>query len=109
MPESERQYLKSCGATGDWAARNVCEVTIASPNGHVWTSEDELGRTIVGRRRVTGGLDFDPVVRIPGLRDFAKLLDEEKHSMSRRADARVKFHRKLKLEQPTVISRGAAR
>jgi inosine/xanthosine triphosphate pyrophosphatase family protein len=109
MPETERQQLKHGGAICDRAARFVFAVTIASSNGHVWTSEDELGRTIVGRRRETGGPDFVSMVPIPGFRTLAKLLNEEKHPMSRRANSRVKPNRELNLEQSTDLRRGAAR
>ena len=68
-------------------ARFVCAVTIASPQGFVWTSEGELRGTIFDRERGTGGFGYDSVFLLPDGRTVAELLDEEKNTMSHRAEA----------------------
>ena len=65
----------------------MCAVTIASPQGFVWTSEGELRGTIFDRERGTGGFGYDSVFLLPDGRTVAELLDEEKKTMSHRAEA----------------------
>ncbi len=72
-------------------ARFVCAVTIASPNGDVWTSEGELKGTIFDRERGTGGFGYDSVFLIRDGRTLAELLDEEKNMISHRAAAMAKI------------------
>lgn len=76
-------------------ARFVCAVTIASPSGLVWTSEGELRGTIFDRERGTGGFGYDSVVLLPDGRTVAELLDEEKNTMSHRANAMARLLPKL--------------
>jgi XTP/dITP diphosphohydrolase len=79
LPQSER------------GARFVSAVTIASPDGHVWTSEGELRGTIFDRERGTGGFGYDSVFLLPDGRTVAELLDEEKNTMSHRAEAMARI------------------
>jgi XTP/dITP diphosphohydrolase len=79
LPRSER------------GARFVSAVTIASPDGHVWTSEGELRGTIFDRERGTGGFGYDSVFLLPDGRTVAELLDEEKNTMSHRAEAMARI------------------
>ena len=72
-------------------ARFVCSVTIASPNGHIWTSEGELRGTIFDRERGSGGFGYDAVFLLPDGRTIAELLDEEKNTMSHRAAAMARI------------------
>ncbi len=79
LPQSER------------GARFVSAVTIASPDGHVWTSEGELRGTIFDRERGTRGFGYDSVFLLPDGRTLAELLDEEKNTMSHRAEAMARI------------------
>jgi XTP/dITP diphosphohydrolase len=72
-------------------ARFVCAVTIATPSGLVWTSEGELRGTIFDRERGTGGFGYDSVFLLPDGRTVAELLDEEKNTMSHRANAMARL------------------
>lgn len=76
-------------------ARFVCAVTIASPSGLVWTSEGELRGTIFDRERGTGGFGYDSVFLLPDGRTVAELLDEEKNTMSHRANALARLLPKI--------------
>lgn len=75
IPRSERR------------ARFVCAITIASPAGHVWTSEGQLRGTIFDRERGIRGFGYDSMFLLPDGRTLAELLDEEKNAMSHRAVA----------------------
>ena len=72
-------------------ARFVCAVTIASPQGLIWTSEGELRGTIFDRERGTRGFGYDAVFLLPNGRTLAELLDEEKNTMSHRAVAMARI------------------
>ncbi len=76
-------------------ARFVCAVTIASPHGLVWTSQGELQGTIFDRERGIRGFGYDAVFLLPEGRTLAELLDEEKNSMSHRAEAMARILPKL--------------
>jgi XTP/dITP diphosphohydrolase len=68
-------------------ARFVCAVTIATPDGTVWTSEGILNGTILDRERGTRGFGYDSVFLLPNGRTVAELLDEEKNAVSHRSAA----------------------
>ena len=68
-------------------ARFVCAVTIATPEGTVWTSEGTLSGTILDRERGTGGFGYDSVFLLPNGLTVAELLDEEKNALSHRSAA----------------------
>ena len=68
-------------------ARFVCAITIATPDGTVWTSEGVLNGTILDREQGTRGFGYDSVFRLPDGRTVAELLDEEKNAVSHRAAA----------------------
>jgi XTP/dITP diphosphohydrolase len=68
-------------------ARFVCAVTIATPDGIVWTSEGTLSGTILDRERGTRGFGYDSVFLLPDGRTVAELLDEEKNAVSHRSAA----------------------
>jgi XTP/dITP diphosphohydrolase len=80
-------------------ARFVCAVTIATPTGLVWTSEGYLRGTIFDRERGTGGFGYDSVFLLPDGRTVAELLDEEKNTMSHRAEAMARIRPNL----PTIF------
>jgi len=71
----------------DRAARFVCAVTIASPEGVICTSEGVLHGTILDAERGKGGFGYDSVFLLPDGRTVAELLDEEKNAMSHRSAA----------------------
>jgi len=71
----------------DRAARFVCAVTIASPEGVICTSEGVLHGTILDAERGNGGFGYDSVFLLPDGRTVAELLDEEKNAMSHRSAA----------------------
>ena len=71
----------------DRDARFVCAVTIATPEGFVWTSEGVVNGTILDRERGSRGFGYDSVFLLPDGRTFAELLDEEKNAMSHRSAA----------------------
>lgn len=68
-------------------ARFVCAVTIATPDGAVWTSEGVVNGTILDRERGSRGFGYDSVFLLPDGRTIAELLDEEKNAMSHRSAA----------------------
>jgi XTP/dITP diphosphohydrolase len=68
-------------------ARFVCAVTIASPDGIIWTSQGTLNGTILDRERGTNGFGYDSVFLLPDGRTVAELLDEEKNAVSHRSAA----------------------
>jgi XTP/dITP diphosphohydrolase len=68
-------------------ARFVCAVTIATPDGTVWTSDGILNGTILDRERGTRGFGYDSVFLLPNGRTVAELLDEEKNAVSHRSVA----------------------
>lgn len=72
---------------GSRSARFVCAVTIASPDGHIWTSDGVLHGTILDYERGSGGFGYDSVFLLPNGRTVAELLDEEKNAMSHRGVA----------------------
>ena len=69
------------------AARFVCALTIAAPDGATWTSEGALLGTILDHERGTRGFGYDSVFLLPDGRTVAELLDEEKNAVSHRAVA----------------------
>jgi XTP/dITP diphosphohydrolase len=68
-------------------ARFVCAVTIATPDGLVWTSEGAVSGTILDHERGSRGFGYDSIFLLPDGRTFAELLDEEKNAMSHRSAA----------------------
>jgi XTP/dITP diphosphohydrolase len=68
-------------------ARFVCAVTIATPDGLVWTSEGVVNGTILDHERGIRGFGYDSVFLLPDGRTIAELLDEEKNAMSHRGAA----------------------
>ena len=68
-------------------ARFICAVTIATPDGIIWTSEGMLSGTILDHERGTRGFGYDSVFLLPDGRTVAELLDEEKNAMSHRSAA----------------------
>lgn len=68
-------------------ARFICAVTIATPDGIVWTSEGTLNGTILDQERGSRGFGYDSVFLLPDGRTVAELLDEEKNAVSHRGAA----------------------
>ena len=95
-PDDARNRRLLLGRLGDLppaerGARFVAAVTIATPQGLVWTSEGELRGTIFDRERGSGGFGYDSVFLLPDGRTVAELLDEEKNTMSHRAAAMARI------------------
>ena len=90
-------------------ARFVCAVTIASPHGLIWTSEGELRGTIFDRERGTRGFGYDALFLLPNGRTLAELLNEEKNSMSHRAQAMARILPKLPAAFAAHAAAGARR
>ena len=65
----------------------VCAVTIATPDGLVWTSEGTVSGTILDHERGSRGFGYDSVFLLPDGRTIAELLDGEKNAMSHRGAA----------------------
>lgn len=71
------------------AARYVCCICIASPDGKILaTSRGEwAGRVTTGKARGTNGFGYDPLIEMPDGRTVAELSDQEKNADSHRARA----------------------
>jgi XTP/dITP diphosphohydrolase len=69
------------------AARFVCAVTIATPNGIVGNSQGVVNGTILDHERGSRGFGYDALFLLPNGQTIAELLDEEKNAMSHRSVA----------------------
>ena len=73
---------------GDRAARFVCVLALAWPDGHVETSRGEAPGAIANAPRGAGGFGYDPIFVAEGeTRSFAELTPEEKRADNHRARA----------------------
>ena len=86
MARVERE-LQETGATNR-AARFVCCLALARPDGHVETFLGRVEGALTWPPRGTMGFGFDPVFVPEGYaKTFAELDPETKHAISHRADA----------------------
>ena len=71
-----------------WAARFVCVLCLAQPNGEVDYSRGECPGIIITEERGENGFGYDPIFYIPELgKTMAELSMEEKNRISHRARA----------------------
>ncbi|HJX13039.1 MAG TPA: XTP/dITP diphosphatase [Dehalococcoidales bacterium] len=78
------------------AARFVCVIAVAAPDGLVGTCEGECRGVITREPRGEGGFGYDPVFYLPELgKTMAELPPEEKNRVSHRARAAEKAREML--------------
>ncbi|MDK2980684.1 MAG: XTP/dITP diphosphohydrolase [Chloroflexota bacterium] len=71
-----------------WAARFVCAVVLALPNGRRYSYEDACVGEIIPEERGTGGFGYDPIFLFPQeAKTMAELSLDEKNRISHRARA----------------------
>ena len=74
--------------TAERAARFVCAIALALPDGTVQTAEGTCNGRILEAPRGSGGFGYDPLFLLPDLgRSFAELTPSEKNFRSHRARA----------------------
>ena len=87
--------LRNLGGRDDRAARFVCSLCCAFPNGDVLTAEGTCEGTILSAPRGENGFGYDPVFRPDGFdRSMAELTMEEKNAISHRGKALAQFRQK---------------
>ena len=87
--------LRNLGGRDDRAARFVCSLCCAFPNGDVLTAEGTCEGTILSAPRGENGFGYDPVFRPGGFdRSMAELTMEEKNAISHRGKALAQFRQK---------------
>lgn len=88
--------LNSMRGQATRAARFVCAVACAFPNGDTLEAEGECGGAIAYAPMGTNGFGYDPVFFVPELsKTFAQLTEEEKAAISHRGRALKIFAEKL--------------
>lgn len=87
-----RKIETETGDAIDKAAKFVCALTLAWPDGHCETFEGTVSGTLTFPQRGDRGFGYDPIF-IPDGYDitFAEMDPTKKHSMSHRADAFTKL------------------
>lgn len=90
--DDERNRLKLLEAmrdvpTAQRAARFVCEIAVAIPDGPVRTFHGTLEGRVSQVPRGTGGFGYDSIMELPDGRTVAELAASEKNAMSHRAEA----------------------
>lgn len=73
--------------SGDRAARFVCWLALADPNGLVKSIEGTCDGVVGSVPRGSNGFGYDPVFVLPSGRTMAELGDREKDSVSHRGNA----------------------
>lgn len=87
--------LRNLGGRDDRAARFVCSLCCAFPNGDVLTAEGTCEGTILSAPRGENGFGYDPVFRPDGFdRSMAELTMEEKNAISHRGKRLRPFRQK---------------
>ena len=87
--------LRNLGGRDDRAARFVCSLCCAFPNGDVLTAEGTCEGTILSAPRGENGFGYDPVFHPDGFdRSMAELTMEEKNAISHRGKALAQFRQK---------------
>ena len=87
--------LRNLGGRDDRAARFVCSLCCAFPNGDILTAEGTCEGTILSAPRGENGFGYDPVFRPDGFdRSMAELTMEEKNAISHRGKALAQFRQK---------------
>ena len=91
-----RLLLKNLEGETARAARFVCAVCCAMPDGTLLTASGACEGEILTAPRGTGGFGYDPVFRPLGFdRSMAELSAEEKNAISHRGRALAQFQREL--------------
>lgn len=86
--------LRNLGGRDDRAARFVCSLCCAFPNGDILTAEGTCEGTILSAPRGENGFGYDPVFRPDGFdRSMAELTMEEKNAISHRGKALAQLDR----------------
>ena len=78
--------LRNLGGRDDRAARFVCSLCCAFPNGDVLTAEGTCEGTILSAPRGENGFGYDPVFCV-GEQTMAEMTDAEKNQISHRGKA----------------------
>ena len=92
-----RLLLENMKGQSPRTCRFVSVITCCFPNGDVLSARGECEGTVAFSPMGEGGVGYDPVFFVPGLKKtFAQLTAEEKNSMSHRGKALELF--KVKLE-----------
>ena len=87
--------LRNLGGRDDRAARFVCSLCCAFPNGDVLTAEGTCEGTILSAPRGENGFGYDPVFCPDGFDcSMAELTMEEKNAISHRGKALAQFRQK---------------
>ena len=87
--------LRNLGGRDDRAARFVCSLCCAFPNGDILTAEGTCEGTILSAPRGENGFGYDPVFRPDGFdRSMAELTMKEKNAISHRGKALAQFRQK---------------
>jgi XTP/dITP diphosphohydrolase len=88
MKKVETEMGGAAGRPGGNAAKFVCALTLAWPDGHVETFEGTVAGTLTFPPRGDRGFGYDPIF-VPEGYDitFAEMEPDKKHAMSHRADA----------------------
>jgi XTP/dITP diphosphohydrolase len=85
--ERVRKEMAASGTT-DTAARFVCALAVAWPDGHVETMEGEVKGHLEFPPRGANGFGYDPIFVADGHRQtFGEMDPAAKHAISHRADA----------------------
>jgi XTP/dITP diphosphohydrolase len=85
--EKVRMEMTASGRA-DTAARFVCALSIAWPDGHVETVEGEVEGHLEFPPRGTNGFGYDPIFVAEGhTQTFGEMNPDAKHAISHRADA----------------------
>lgn len=80
--------LQARGAPQPWAARFVCALSLAWPDGHDETFEGVVTGTLTWPLRGTRGFGYDPMFIAQGhAQTFGEMIPDEKHAISHRARA----------------------
>ncbi len=73
------------------AARFVCVVALALPDGRVYTARGTVEGAIGDAPRGAHGFGYDPIFVLPDGRHMAELSPAEKHALSHRGTALARF------------------
>ena len=89
--------LRNLGGRDDRAARFVCSLCCAFPNGDVLTAEGTCEGTILSAPRGENGFGYDPIFYLPEYKkSTAELSPEEKNALSHRGRALRQMEEELR-------------
>lgn len=94
--ENNALLLKMLRDKADKSAHYTCAMALAYPDGTLITAEGYMYGSITENRRGERGFGYDPIfIPIGETRTVAEMTDEEKNSISHRANALAELLRKL--------------